>query len=315
MTMNDIQKKYPLVSIISINFNTMKVTAEMLQSLRQISYPNIEIIIVDNASKKESVDELKDQFPEILLIKSPENLGFAGGNNLGIIKSKGKYILLLNNDTIVDPGFLEPLVKKCEENQNIGAVSPKLYYFNEKQLIQWAGSLKMNKITMRGFSRGTHEKERWKYEVDWKSYYNHGAAMLVPRKVIEKVGLMAEIYFLYYEELDWGEQIRKNGFEIFYVHNSIVYHKASSSTGTNSALKTYYLNRGRLIFMRRNVHGLKFLLALFYMIFISLPKNFFRFLSKGEWKLIKPYIRAFLWNLENIFNNDFHRTKRLQDFP
>jgi hypothetical protein len=187
----------------------------MLQSLRQISYPNIEIIIVDNALKTESVDLLKDQFPEIILIKSDENIGFAGGNNLGIIKSKDKYLLLLNNDTIVDPGFLEPLVKKCEENQNIGAVSPKLYYFNEKQLIQWAGSLKMNKITMRDFSRGTHEKEQWKYEVDWKSYYNHGAAMLVPRKIIEKVGLMAEIYFLYYEELDWGEQIRKNGFELF----------------------------------------------------------------------------------------------------
>jgi hypothetical protein len=309
--MNDIQKKYPLVSIISINFNTMKVTAEMLQSLRQISYPNIEIIIVDNASKKESVDELKDQFPEILLIKSPENLGFAGGNNLGIIKSKGKYILLLNNDTIVDPGFLEPLVKKCEENQNIGAVSPKLYYFNEKQLIQWAGSLKMNKITMRGFSRGTHEKEQGKYEQDWKSYYNHGAAMLVPRKVIEKVGLMAEIYFLYYEELDWGEQIRKNDFEIFYVHNSIVYHKASSTTVANSPLKTYYINRGRLIFMRRNVHGMTFILALTYMIFVSLPKNLFRFLINKEWDLAKSYLDSFFWNIKNIQNPEIFKTMKL----
>ena len=309
--MNDIQKKYPLVSIISINFNNLEVTAEMLQSLRQISYPNIEIIIVDNASKKESVDSLKDQFPEIILIKSDENLGFAGGNNLGILKSKGKYILLLNNDTVVHPGFLEPLVSKCEENQNIGAISPKLYYFDDKQLIQWAGSLKMNKITMRGFSRGTHEKEQGKYEVDWKSYYNHGAAMLVPRKVIEKVGLMAEIYFLYYEELDWGEQIRKNGFEIFYVHNSIVYHKASATTVANSALKTYYLNRGRLIFMRRNVHGLTFLLALFYMLFISLPKNLTRFLIKREWKLAKSYLDSFLWNLRNINNPDIYKTWNL----
>jgi 3'(2'),5'-bisphosphate nucleotidase len=101
--MNDIQTKYPLVSIISINFNNLEVTAEMLQSLRQISYPNIEIIIVDNASEKERVDLLKERFPEIILIKSPENTGFAGGNNLGIVKSKGKYILLLNNDTVVDP--------------------------------------------------------------------------------------------------------------------------------------------------------------------------------------------------------------------
>jgi GT2 family glycosyltransferase len=312
--MTDIQTKYPLVSIISINFNNLEVTAEMLQSLRQISYPNIEIIIIDNASEKERVDILKEQFPEIILIKSHENLGFAGGNNLGIVKSKGKYVLLLNNDTVVHPGFLEPLVTKCEENQQIGAVSPKLYYFDDKDIIQWAGSLKMNKITMRGFSRGTHEKEQGKYEVDWKSYYNHGAAMLVPRKVIEKVGLMAEIYFLYYEELDWGEQIRKNDFEIFYVHNSIVYHKASSTTVANSPLKTYYINRGRLIFMRRNVHGITFLIALIYLVIISIPKNLFTFLSKGKWELTKSYLRASFWNLENIFNNDIHRNKRLQDF-
>lgn len=309
--MNDIQTKYPLVSIISINFNNLEVTSEMLQSLREISYPNVEIIIVDNASEKEPVDNLKEQFPEIILIKSPENLGFAGGNNLGIVKSKGKYVLLLNNDTFVHPGFLEPLVLKCEENENIGAVSPKLYFFDDRQLLQWAGSLKMNKITMRGFSRGTHEKEQGKYEDDWKSYYNHGAAMLVPRKVIEKVGLMAEIYFLYYEELDWGEQIRKNGYEIFYVHNSIVYHKASATTVTNSPLKTYYMNRGRLIFMRRNVHGITFLLALTYMIFVSLPKNLFRFLIKKEWTLAKSYLDSFFWNLKNINNKDIYKTLNL----
>ncbi len=309
--MNEIQTKYPLVSIISINFNNLEVTAEMLQSLRLISYPNIEIIIVDNASEKERVDLLKERFPEIILIKSPENTGFAGGNNLGIVKSKGKYVLLLNNDTVVHPGFLEPLVLKCEENENIGAVSPKLYYFDDRQLLQWAGSLKMNKITMRGFSRGTHEKEQGKYEVDWKSYYNHGAAMLVPRRVIEKVGLMAEIYFLYYEELDWGEKIRKNGYEIFYVHNSIVYHKASATTLTNSPLKTYYMNRGRLIFMRRNVHGITFFLACVYMVFISIPKNLLTFLLTGKWKLTKAYLRSLLWNLENIFSKDLHRTKRL----
>jgi GT2 family glycosyltransferase len=311
MTMNDIQKKYPLVSIISINFNNLEVTTEMLQSLRQISYPNSEIIIVDNASEKEHVDILKELFPEIILIKSHENLGFAGGNNLGIVKSKGKYVLLLNNDTVVHPGFLEPLVLKCEENDNIGAVSPKLYYFDDKEVIQWAGSLKMNKITMRGFSRGTHEKEQGKYEVDWRSYYNHGAAMLVPRKVIEKVGLMAEIYFLYYEELDWGEQIRKNGFEIFYVHNSIVYHKASASTINNSPIKTYYMNRGRLIFMRRNVHGITFILALTYMIFVSLPINLFRFLINKEWDLAKSYLDSFFWNIKNIQNPEIFKTMQL----
>jgi hypothetical protein len=116
---------------------------------------------------------------------------------------------------------------------------------------------------------------------------------------------------LYYEELDWGEQIRKNGFEIFYVHNSIVYHKASATTVPNSPLKIYYMNRGRLIFMRRNVNGITFLLALAYMIFVSLPKNLFGFLIKKEWNLAKSYLDSFFWNLKNSNNLEIFKTIKL----
>jgi GT2 family glycosyltransferase len=312
--MNVSNNKYPLVSVISVNYNYPEVTGEMVESLRHISYPNIEIIIIDNGSIKGNVDLLKVQFPEIILLKSDKNLGFAGGNNLGIISSKGKYILLLNNDTIVEPNFLEPLVNKCEENKNVGAVSPKLYYYHDKQLIQWTGNYEMNKITMRCFSRGTGEKEKGIFNTDWKSSYNHGAAMLVPRAVIEQVGLMAEIYFLYYEELDWGEQIKNNGFDIYFVHNSIVFHKESVSIGAHSRQKIFYLNRGRLIFLRRNVHGLTFLLAIAYMIFISVPKNLFWFLMKMEWSYAAAYMSSILWNLKNIFNAQIHTKKQLSDY-
>jgi len=312
--MKNVDDKFPLVSIISINFNNPDVTAEMIESLRQISYPNFEVIIVDNASVKGNVDDLKIRFPEIFLIKSKKNLGFAGGNNLGITRSKGKYILLLNNDTIVDTGFLEPLVFKCVENRNIGAVSPKLYYFQDKNLIQWAGNFPMNFITMRCFSRGALESEVGKYEADWPSAYNHGAAMLVPRSVIEKVGLMPECYFLYYEELDWGEQIKSKGYSIYYVHNAKVYHKESVSIGANSQLKIYFMNRGRIIFMRRNVHGLTFVIALFYMIFISIPKNLFGFLIKNDFSSAKSYGEAIIWNIKNICNRKIHKTRNLSDF-
>jgi len=309
--MNPEDVRYPLVSVISINFNNPEVTAEMIESLKHISYPNIEIIIVDNASNVGNVDELNEKYPGIILVKSTQNLGFAGGNNLGILESKGKYILLLNNDTVVDPGFLEPLVKKCEENETIGAVSPKLNYFADKQMIQWAGNYEMNKTTLRCFSRGALEKDTGKYTEDWKSAYNHGAAMLVPRTVIEKVGLMAEIYFLYYEELDWGEQIKNHGFDIYFVHNSIVYHKESSSIGADSPLKIYYMNRGRFIFMRRNVHGFNFLVASLYMIFVAIPKNLFGFLIKKEWKSAGAYLDSVIWNLINIFNDEIHITKKI----
>lgn len=303
--------EYPLVSIITINYDHPEVTCELLESLRKITYPNIEIIVVDNASPNDDQSVIKEKHPEIIFIQSDKNLGFAGGNNLGIRKSKGKYILLLNNDTEVDTNFLQPLVNKCENNKKVGAVSPKIYYFYDKKIIQWAGNYKMNKFTMRCMARGWLEKENGQYDSDWKSFYNHGAAMLVPRTVIDKIGLMSEVYFLYYEELDWSERIRNSGYEIYYVHNSMIYHKESISTGTDSPLKTYYMNRGRFIFLRKNVHGITFFLALLYMIFISIPKNLFELILKQKWTLTKSYINSITWNLKNLFNKDIFLLKKL----
>ena len=131
---------YPLVSIITINFDHSEVTCQLLSSLRKITYPRVEIIVVDNASPNDDPSVIKMNFPEITFIQSPVNLGFAGGNNLGIRNSKGKYIMLLNNDTEVEPGFLEPLVKRLESNTQIGAVSPQIAFFHQPDLFQFAGS-------------------------------------------------------------------------------------------------------------------------------------------------------------------------------
>jgi GT2 family glycosyltransferase len=296
--------KYPLVSIISINYNAPEVTAEMLRSLRGVTYPKIEIIIVDNASTKGDVDQLKEDFPEIILIKSSENLGFAGGNNLGIRKSKGEFILLLNNDTEVDSGFLEPLINKFQSDQSIGAISPKIYFYHIPNMIQFAGISPINKFTTRNTGWGFAKMDEGQFDEDKESYFAHGAAMLVSREVIKKVGLMAEIFFLYYEEMDWGQRIRDAGYKIFYVHNSVVYHKESVSTGIESPLKTYYMNRGRIIYMRRNVKGFDLLIAFLYQNFIAIPKNLVFYLIKGKLNLFKAYFHAILWNVKNLRNKE-----------
>lgn len=300
------QDDHPMVSIISINFNQPDVTAEMIESVRKITYPNVEVIIVDNASTKGNVDELKNKYPEIILIKSKENLGFAGGNNLGIKKCKGEYILLLNNDTEVDPGFLEPMIAKFQNNPEIGAISPKIYFHHTPGMLQFTGISEISKYTTRSTGWGYGKMDEGQFDEDKETFFAHGAAMMVPRKVIKNVGLMAEIYFLYYEEMDWGQRIRNAGYKIFYVHNAVIYHKESVSTGKESPLKTYYMNRARIIYMRRNVKGADLLIAFLYQNLVAVPKNLLVYLLKGKFDLFKAYFRAIFWNAKNVFNKEIY---------
>lgn len=285
----------PWVSIVTINYNQSIVTCQLLESLRKISYPNIEIFVVDNASPNDNPQIIKEQYPEINLIISETNLGFAGGNNLATRLAKGKYLLLLNNDTEVDPGFLEPLVDKCETNPYIGGVGPKIRYHFQPNIIQFSGQAPMNLYTMRSFGYGYGAEDNGQFDQDTKTNFLHGAAMMVPMSVIKKVGLMPECYFLYYEELDWCSMIKAAGYELWYVHRSLVFHKESISVGKATPFKTYYMNRARLIFLKRNTSGLTFVLATLYQLLIAIPKNALFFLLKRETAHFNAYIRAISW--------------------
>jgi GT2 family glycosyltransferase len=305
------KKAKPLISIISINYNAPDVTADMIKSLNEITYPNIEIIIVDNASTKGDVDQLKKDFPHIRLFKSDVNLGFAGGNNLGIREARGEYIFLLNNDTEVTPGVMEPLIKKFEDHPETGAVSPRIYYHHTPDMLQFAGISDINKYTTRSTGWGFRKIDDGTFNQDRESSFAHGAAMMVPRKVIEKVGLMCEEFFLYYEEMDWGQRIRNAGYKIFYVNNSVIYHKESIATGKGSPLKVYYMNRARIIYMRRNVKGFSLFIAFLYQNLIAIPKNALMYLIGGKFKLFRAYMRAIGWNIKNAFNTEIYHNPTL----
>lgn len=306
-------KEQPLISIVSVQYGHPEVTLEMIKSLKNISYPNIEIIVVDNASPNCNPDIVKETYPDIIYIKSEVNLGFAGGNNLGFKIAKGKYILLLNNDTEVDKGFLEPLVKKMQDNPKIGIVSPKIRFFHSPDILQYTGYEHINPITQRGGARGFAEKDMGQYEEDHEAAYGHGAAMMVSMKAIKEVGLMADVFFLYYEELDWGHRIRNAGYKIFYVHDSLVYHKESISTGGRvSALRAYYMTRNRILYLRRNFSGLNFLLAVVYQMFIAIPKNATINAIKGGPKFIRAYTLGVLWHIYNIRAKKVHFSPTLK---
>ena len=302
---------WPLVSIVSVNFNQPVVTGELIESLTKITYPAIEVIVVDNGSTVGNLEEIVQKYSTVKLIKSDVNLGFAGGNNLGIRQAAGDYILLLNNDTLVEPGFLEPLVEKCRRNHSIGVVSPKIYFSHTPGLLQYTGFSEISTFTTRSIGWGCGMKDENQFEEDRETFFGHGAAMLVPRHVIEKVGLMAEIFFLYYEEMDWCKRIRNAGYKIFYVHNSVVYHKESVSTGKDSPAKTYYLNRARILYMRRNVRGIKSLIAFAYQAIVAIPKNLLVFAIQGKFHHLAAYCKAILWNVKTAASLQIHHNPYL----
>lgn len=305
---------FPLVSIVAVQYGHPDVTMEMLASLRKISYPNIEVIVVDNDSPDEHPEIVKENYPEIIYIQSEKNLGFAGGNNLGFKSANGKYILLLNNDTEVEPNFLEPLVEKMEMDQTIGIVSPKIKFFHTPDTIQYVGYEPINPITQRGGARGFGEIDKGQYEEDVLASYGHGAAMMVSMEAIKKVGLMADIFFLYYEELDWAHRIRDAGYKIYYVHNSVIYHKESISTGGRvSPLRAYYMTRNRIMYLRRNFFGFTYFLAILYQLFVAVPKNALLFVIKGSIKYIRAYNMGVLWHFKHIFDKKIHESPRLEE--
>ena len=237
------QTKYPLVSLISINYDHLADTIEFLESTEKLTYPNIEVIVVDNDSPKEKpTEETKKRFPTVRFIQSEKNLGFAGGNNLGIKFAKGEYYFLLNNDTILFPDFLDSIVSFMQSHPDAGMASPKVLYPDGKTL-QFAGGTSISPFTGRGKCFGLMETDIGQYDTTYKTELVHGGALIIPRNVVEKVGLMPELYFLYYEELDWCEIVKRSGYAIYYIGTANILHKESVSTGAESPLKIYYTTR------------------------------------------------------------------------
>ncbi|MBN2639851.1 MAG: glycosyltransferase family 2 protein [Bacteroidales bacterium] len=304
-------KYYPLVSLITVNYNQSEVTCALIESLNKITYPNLEVIVVDNHSTEDDPTIIQKRFPNIVLIQNPINYGFAAGNNYGLMRARGEYILLLNNDTEVPPDFLEPLVDLLETNKDIGAVSPKIKFYYQPDTIQYAGYTPIDKVTMRNTSIGYWEKDKGQYNDVRETAYAHGAAMLVPMRIVKEIGLMSYIFFLYYEEADWCARIHQAGYKIYYSGKSHILHKESVSTGKMSSLKIYYQNRNRIVFMRRSLEGSAYYKALMYQLMIAIPKNAFKFLLKGKISFFLAYYKAIGWHITHSNSTEIHENPML----
>jgi GT2 family glycosyltransferase len=191
-------------------------------------------------------------YPKTRLLLAGKNLGFAGGNNWGIRQAKGEYIFIVNNDTEITPDLLHQLIAPFYKDPTIGVTSPKIKYFFEPGIIQYAGFNPMNPFTGRTSTVGDKEADNGQYDLSGPTFGAHGCAMMVKRGVIEKTGMFPEVFFLYYEEWDWSARIRKAGYKIWYTAEATIYHKESMSVGKQNPMKVYYHTRNRILYIRRN---------------------------------------------------------------
>ena len=290
-------------SIVTINYNGLKDTCDLIDSL-PLEDSSIEVIVVDNASKADEASIIKEHYPSIKVIRSDRNLGFAGGNNLGIQAARGKYLFFINNDTILKhpTSHINHLVSRLESDEMIGIVCPKIRFAWDDNPIQFAGYTPLSPFTMRNCAIGFGDKDQGQYDTPYPTPYAHGAAMMVKREAIDKVGIMPECYFLYYEELDWSMMFTRAGYSIWYEPTCTIYHKESQSTGQNSPLKAYYMTRNRLLFVKRNIRGPQKYVTYTYLLFVVALRDICKFLFHRQINLVTATIKGIINFQLSIFN-------------
>lgn len=298
--------KQPLISIITLNYNQAPVTKAFLESSKNLHYTNYELLVCDmDSSLNPATVFSPSDYPNTRLLMSDKNLGFAGGNNWGMRQAKGEFIFVVNNDTELTPDILQQLLIPFGKNPSIGVVCPKIKYFANRRIIQYAGFRKMNPFTGRTETIGDLEQDNGQYDIPGATYGAHGCAMMVKKEVIEKTGMFPEKFFLYYEEWDWSARIQKAGYLIWYQPDATIYHKESMTVGKDNPMKTYYHTRNRILYMRRNSDLFHLLVFSIFFSLFALPKAIFTCLKNHQPTQLK-------WFLKGVGYNLVHSSKSLQ---
>ena len=323
---------YPHVSIIIINWNGWKDTIECLESVYQIEYPNFDVIVVDNNSLDDSLDQIRayssgelkvdsDFFDynaenkplyiteymegetpsdiknlDLIILKNKRNYGFPRGNNVGIKFALENldpdFILLLNNDTIVHPYFLTELVQEGHLNELVGILGPKIYYYDKKDVI-WSAGCRISWKLARGIQIGSGELDHGQYDEKKEVEYVSGSAFLIKSEVIKEIGLMDDKYFLYFEESDWTLRANNAGFKSLYVPRAKIWHKISKSGGgISQPLGLYYITRNRWVFMKKWAKKSDYIFFVIYQVLGALILPILLSIAYKNKKLFLAYYRG-----------------------
>lgn len=269
-------KETPKVHVVLVNWNGLENTLECISSLKKTNYINLKIVVIDNGSKNKEATLIKNRFPDVHLIKNTHNEGYCRANNQGIkyaIKQRSKYILLLNNDTVVKSDFLKTLVNFAQKENFKGILTPKILYYKKNIIWAMGGSVPIITSIPKMIGQGRIKNSNNKIiDVD----YAPGCALFINTSVIKKTGSLDETYFAYYEDTDLSYRVKKLGYKIHAIPSSIIWHKVSASTNPHTTdklnpIQSFYLARNGIIFGLKNLNGLKKIVYLATQIILKLP--------------------------------------------
>lgn len=289
----------PLISIIILNYNGLNDLKECFDSLYNLNYKNLELVLVDNNSQDKSVEFVKENYKKVKIVKLKKNYGFAQGNNYGVSQSSGEYIILLNNDTVVDKNWVSELVKIASSSKSIGVVGSKIYYFDDKTTINFAGS--SNNILGQCTQIGENRTDSKLINKVRKSFFVCGAAMLFKREVYQKIGLFDPKYFIYYEDADFCWRAWIFGYDVLLVPGSFLYHKIGR-TMRNYKRNRYLAERNkvRTLLINYEKKSLTKILPHFFFQWINEIYRGIQNKNKSTYVLFLIYLKAISWNIRNL---------------
>lgn len=297
-----------LVSVVIITRNRKKITLDCLQSVLRMNYPAFEVILVDNASNDNTVEAVKKKFPKVRIAASPINLGLNGGRNLGQKKAKGKYILFLDSDTIVDKDLIKELVKIAETDPSIGIVCPKIYYYDKKNVIWYAGSF-VNLLTSRTENIGANKVDKGQFDQVRETQFAP-TAYLATRIAAKKLKGHDEVFFMTYGDTDYGFRAQEADFKVMFAPRAFLWHrlkkkenvKTIRALGYNLPMRAYYFSRNRVIFMKRHAPKLNFIIfMLFFFPILTLYFTYKIIIFGGGLRFLVPHWQGTLDGLKYLF--------------
>lgn len=299
-----------LVSVVITTRNRKEDVLACLSSVYANDYPRFEVILADNASTDGTIEAVKKKYPKVKLAVAKENLGLNGGKNMGQKKAKGDYIFFLDSDTVIDKKLLSELVKTAELDSKIGLICPKMYYFDQKNTIWYAGSF-VNLFTSRTLNIGCNEDDHGQYDQVRETQFAP-TAYLAKRSVINKLKSHDETFFMTYGDTDYGFRARENGFKVIFCPTAKLWHRLEReknqntvrALGFNLPLRAYYFPRNRVIFMKKHAPKLNYII--FVLVFFPLVTWYMTYkiiIFKGGKTFLRPFLKGTLDGLKFALSN------------
>jgi len=295
------------IAVILVNWKKYNLTSKCIDSLNKSNYKNFKIILVDNEYSEKSLIDLRNKHKELIVFKEKNNLGFAGGNNIGIryaLENDYDYIMLLNNDTEVKENFILPLVERIEKDHFLGAVQPLILNFSNKSII-WNAGGKLNKFLGLTSTRLNNNKLNSSIVFDDYTDWISGCCILIKSEILTKVGLLDEKFFNYYEDVDWSLRMKSLGYDLGFVKESIIYHHGSSSSKNKKnkegviSSKIHYFNiRNHILLLKKHKNLFNFFGIVFFQI-IKITSYIFYFLIRFRFNKLTMVLKGLKHGLNN----------------